>query len=409
MKICVIGAGLTGLTAAYELSDDASVTLLERDPVLGGCLSSYRLNGSWIERYYHHCFAGDRNLLRLLDALGLGGDLEWLSGSTGYLVDGTIHPLTTPLEILRYPHLSLVDKARLGWLTLRANRYDVERLDDETAVAFIERTLGTRLYRRFFEPLLRSKFGERRGEVSAAWLISRIAIRSNRGAQGERLGYLKGGYHRLIDAMEERLAARGAEIRTGTAAERLEQTNGRWSVNGTPYDAVISTIAPHRLHVLGGPSLPPVPYQGAACMTLGLDRDVTGGIYWLNLADPAPYGAVVGHTNFVPMDRYGEHIVYLASYFMGDAPAGLEERMLADFRQRFKVPADAIHWHKLAVDPAAGPVYTTGYRRLIPPYRTSGIFMAGMFSRPNYPERSMEGSVTAGIEVAGEVRKVLSP
>jgi protoporphyrinogen oxidase len=407
MKICVIGAGLSGLTAAYELSKDADVDVLERDGVLGGCLSSYRLNGSWIERYYHHCFAGDRNLLSLLDELGLGEDLEWRSGSTGYVVDGTIYPLTTPLEILRYPHLSLADKMRLGWLTLRANRYDVERLDDETAVRFIERTLGERIYRQFFEPLLRSKFGERRMEVSAAWLISRIAIRSDRGAQGERLGYLKGGFHRLIDGLEEELLARGATVMTGTPATRLDRQDGGWLVNGTRYDAVISTIPPQLLAAIGGPSLPEIPYQGAACMTIGLDREVTDGIYWLNLRDEAPYGAVVGHTNFVPSDRYGEHLVYLASYFMGNPPADLEERMLADFLQRFNVPSDAIHWHKLAVDPAAGPVYTTGYRRLIPPYRQEGIFLAGMFSRPNYPERSMEGSITAGIEVAREVRKVL--
>jgi protoporphyrinogen oxidase len=407
MKICVIGAGLSGLTAAYKLSKDADVDVFERDSVLGGCLSSYRLNGSWIERYYHHCFAGDRNLLRLLDDLGLGKDLEWRSGSTGYLVEGTIYPLTTPVEILRYPYLSLVDKMRLGLLTLRANRYDVERLDDETAVHFIERTLGERIYRQFFEPLLRSKFGDRKDEVSAAWLISRIAIRSDRGAQGERLGYLKGGFHRLIDGLEKELLARGAELMTETPVTRLEQQDNGWLVNGTLYDAVISTIPPHLLGAIGGPSLPEIPYQGAACMTIGLDREVTAGIYWLNLRDEAPYGAVVGHTNFVPRDRYSEHLVYLASYFMGNPPGDLEERMLADFRQRFNVPSDAIYWHKLAIDPAAGPVYTTGYRRLIPPYREGGIFLAGMFSRPNYPERSMEGSITAGIEVAREVRKVL--
>ena len=68
---------------------------------------------------------------------------------------------------------------------------------------------------------------------------------------------------------------------------------------------------------MGGPGLPHVPYQGAACMTLALERQVTEGIYWLNMKDAVPYGAVVAHTNFIPIERYGEHIVYLASYFTG--------------------------------------------------------------------------------------------
>ena len=54
----------------------------------------------------------------------------------------------------------------------------------------------------------------------------------------------------------------------------------------------------------------------------------------------------------------------------------------------------------MAVDAWAGPVYTTGYNALIPDYEQKGLYMAGMFSRSNYPERSMDGSIRAGIEVA---------
>jgi protoporphyrinogen oxidase len=135
-------------------------------------------------------------------------------------------------------------------------------------------------------------------------------------------------------------------------------------------------------------------------MTLGLDHDVAEGIYWINMKDPAPYGAIISHTNFIPFRRYGEYIVYLASYFSGAPPRDLEERMLSDFRYRFNVEKAAVHWHHLAIDPWAGPIYATGSRRLIPPYEQKGLFIAGMFSEPNYPERSMEGSIRSGFEVA---------
>ena len=130
----------------------------------------------------------------LIRRLGLGERLEWLQGSTGSYAGGTCYPLTTPREILAYPGLTLMQKARLAWLTRRSRTMNVEALDTITAKDFILEHLGEEGYRAFFEPLLKSKFGERRDEVSAAWLVSRIAIRSDRGIAGERLGYIRGGF-----------------------------------------------------------------------------------------------------------------------------------------------------------------------------------------------------------------------
>ncbi|MDD2470632.1 MAG: amine oxidase, partial [Methanocorpusculum sp.] len=53
------------------------------------------------------------------------------------------------------------------------------------------------------------------------------------------------------------------------------------------------------------------------------------------------------------------------------------------------------------IDRYAGPVYVTGYKDTIPPVDAGGnLFIAGMFSSENYPERSMEGSVSAGMKAA---------
>lgn len=404
MKIGIIGGGLTGLVAAHALARDHEVCLFEMMPYMGGCLSSYHINEYWIERYYHHCFSSDTTLFSLLDDLGLADSLEWWSGTTGYYARDTIFPLNTPLEILRYPELTIIDKARLAWLTLTAKNADLGSLDDIPADQYIIENLGMNIYTSFFEPLLKSKFGERRREVSAAWLFSRIAIRSNRGVKGEQLGYLRGGFHRLVEALKESIAAKGGTILTQTPVTGMVKKTGRWEVNGTLFDAIISTIPPQELERCGGPSLPHIPYQGAACLTLAMNRQVTNGIYWLNMKDPAPYGAVVTHTNFIPFERYGEHIVYLASYFTGTVPSRLDERMLADFCSRFSVRPDEILWHRLAVDQFAGPVYTTGYHSLIPPYEKQGLYLAGMFSRTNYPERSMEGSIRAGFDVTRALR-----
>ncbi|OPY36460.1 MAG: hypothetical protein A4E35_01999 [Methanoregula sp. PtaU1.Bin051] len=408
MRICIIGGGLTGLVAARALAGGHEVGLFEKRSYPGGCLSSYRIDNFSIEEYYHHCFSGDTALFSLIQSLGLTDKLEWLNGSTGYYADGTIYPLTTPVQILKYPYLSLQDKAKLAYLTLRAKSMLAENYDGIPAEKFVRDTLGDGIYTSFFEPLLNSKFGENKKNVSAAWLISRIAIRSNRGASGERLGYMNGGFSQLIDALVDDIRKKGGTIQGQSPVTAIRRDGGSWEVNGQKYDTVISTIPPQELARIGGPDAGFIPYQGAACATLGLDRDVTGGIYWLNMKDPAPYGAIVTHTNFVPKERFSCHIVYLASYFSGSMPQNIDTAMVADFCRRFSVDKDEIRWIRMAVDPFAGPVYTLGYRAKIPAYEYGGLFMAGMFSEPNYPERSMEGSVRAGLAVAERVKAVQS-
>ncbi len=408
MQVAIIGAGLTGLSAAYSLSGRHHVVIYEGRGEAGGCLASYHMPSYTIEEYYHHCFAGDSALFSMLGSLGLGSDLEWRTATTGTVAGGRIIPMSTPFEILRSPLLPVTDIVKLGLLTLRARKYDRDALDTVTARDFILSEVGARLYTSFFEPLLRSKFGPAASSVSAAWLISRIAIRGNRTMQGESLGYLKGGWERLVSGLSSEIIHQGGEVRTGIPVTSISRSGGPWQLNGETYDAVIATLPPPVLATLGIGGLPDIPYQGAACLTLSLARDVTEGIYWLNMNDPAPYGAVIGHTNFIPHDRYGEHLVYLASYFSGEVPPGIEEQMAGDFCRRFQVEEDEVHWQRLATSIYAGPVFKTGFRERITPYRHgNGLYLAGMSSRPNYPERSMEGSIRAGLEVAACVAEDL--
>ncbi|MCZ9312027.1 MAG: NAD(P)/FAD-dependent oxidoreductase [Methanocorpusculum sp.] len=407
MKIGILGAGLTGLVAAQRLAKAGEVVVFEKNAMAGGCLSSKKYGNYTLETLYHHCFSGDAELFSLLKNLGLKEDLIWLKGSTGYYMDGKLHPFTTPMEILRYPYLSFFQKARLGMFVLSSRRIDMAALDTVTAKEYLYDKVGEEIYNAFFAPLLASKFGPMKDEVSAAWLMSRIAIRSDRGAEGERLGYLKGGWHRLIDAMVQQLEAAGVDVRLSTPVEALRLSDGKWSINSEEFDAVISTLPPQVTESLMDAataeqfSLPQLSYQGAACMTLGLARDPADGIYWTNMGDPAPYGAVVVHTNFVPYDWYGEHVVYLASYFKDEPAENLKEKMINDFCNRFGIGKEIIHHADLYIDKFAGPVYVTGYRNTIPDTDAGhNLFIAGMYSAENYPERSMEGSVRAGHRAA---------
>ena len=419
MKTIIIGAGLAGLAAAYRLQGD-EIIIIEKQPELGGMASSYPLNGNHIEKYYHHIFASDRALISLIEELGLGARLEWLRGSTGYYLNGRIYPMNTPFEILKA--LPLMDVIRLTWLVLKAKTIkDTTPFDDITAKEWIIDTAGTSVYNNFFEPLLDSKFGENKEKVSAAWLLGRVRIRSNRGTKGERLGYMRGGFQALIDAMAESIRKNGGIIRQGTVS-KIEVSNG--SVTGVVVDGelincdrVVSTAAPDTLEKIAGSDVTglntDISYQGTACALFGLSGQVMDDVYWLNIKDNVPFGAVIEHTNFIPSSDYGEHLMYVTSYFQNPESVlwksddeGVIELYLAGLEKLFPGFREKVKWWRLRRDADTAPVYEVGYGKKVLPYITKirGLYLAGMFSDANYPERSMNGSVVAGFRCAEAIK-----
>jgi protoporphyrinogen oxidase len=66
-------------------------------------------------------------------------------------------------------------------------------------------TAGNSVYENFFATLMKSKFGDSAENISAAWLIGRVKIISDRGKEGEKLGYLRGGFNSLIESLAKEI------------------------------------------------------------------------------------------------------------------------------------------------------------------------------------------------------------
>ncbi len=419
MTTVIIGGGLAGLAAAYRLAGKDEVTIIEKEHELGGMASSYDINGYNIEKYYHHIFAGDNELIALIEELGLGNRLEWLRGTTGYYFKGKIYPMNTPFEILRA--LPPVDVIRLTWLVFKAKTIkDRTPFDEITAKEWIISTAGESVYNNFFLPLLSSKFGDNKEKVSAAWLLGRVQIRSNRGAKGERLGYMSGGFNALTEAMAEEIRKKGGKIIYGSVS-KVDIADG--SARGVIMDGkhiqcdrIISTVPPHVLEKIIDSGLLEhdlkINYQGTACALFGLTEKVMDDVYWLNIKEDVPFGAVIEHTNFITVSDYGENLMYVTSYFQNTDSVlwrskdeevielymrGLE-KLFPGFRKKIK-------WWRLRRDIDTAPVYEVGYGKKVLPYKTNikGLYLAGMFSEANYPERSMNGSIAAGFKCADEI------
>jgi len=104
--ICVIGAGITGLVTAWELSRKGFIVqVVEQHSTAGGMLSSMRIGHEYIELLPHHIRKSDRNLLGLLKELRLQEEVSWFDSywygrvgrkKLGYLNNG-FHSLISAL------------------------------------------------------------------------------------------------------------------------------------------------------------------------------------------------------------------------------------------------------------------------------------------------------------------------
>ncbi|MEM0330624.1 MAG: NAD(P)/FAD-dependent oxidoreductase [Archaeoglobaceae archaeon] len=400
MKIAVIGAGLTGLRVANELKEYAKIKVFEKNEI-GGLLSSF-CNGYCIEKFYHHLFRSDSELLRVIKKLGLSSKLTWKTVKVGFAVHDRIYSLSTPLEILKYPHMSLLDKLRLAMFTMRSKKLNYEDFDDISVISALKKKFSANLLNNFFMPMLKAKFGDNAEKVSYAWLLARVAIRSNRKLKGEEIGYLRHGFYQLIEKMTEDL-----EIVTEASKIKLES---KWNVNGEDFDAVIFTAPlPELGEFTKKFGLPEISYQSSVCALLSLKRSLSD-IYWVNV-DKANFGAIIEHTNFMPFEDYGENLIYLASYSTPDgwlftkSDSEIQKLFFGDLK-RFGITERDVNWIRVFKAKYSSPIYEKGFIRKITPYRVyDGFYIAGMTSKPNYPERSMNGSLKAGKEVAEQIKK----
>jgi protoporphyrinogen oxidase len=316
MKVAIIGGGMAGLTAAYDLSKAGhAVELFEAEEELGGQARTFPVGGTRLEVFYHHLFLSDRDILDLAAELGVRERVAWIPSRAGFLYKGTIYSFSTPQDLLRFRPLHLL-------VSLFLMRYKNWRaLERFTAEDWIRRWAGRQAYDVMWRALLAGKFGAAAGEVSMTWFWGKIHLRggSRQGLGPERLGYPEGSFQVLIDALARAIEAQGGRLHTG-ARVRMIQLDG-WRVSSLyvredwrpgPYDVIIATvpstafrrIAPFLSREYGN-LLRAARYQAALCLVLQLKRALSD-IYWLNISDPqSPFVGAIEHTNFISPEAPG--------------------------------------------------------------------------------------------------------
>ena len=232
MRVGVIGGGAAGLAAAFELQRQGhQATVYERAPFLGGQASTFSVGGAPLERGYHHLFTSDRDMVWLIQELGLESKLAWILSRAGLYHSGRIWNFTTPADLLRFRSISLADRLRLGLTSLYLQRIkDWRRFEGTTAAEWLPRRVGRHAYEAIWEPLLRGKFGQHYDEVGMTWFWGKIALRfASRGKRmvQELLGYPTGSFGEIFDTLGERIQTMGGKVHIGTDVNRVVVEEGR--------------------------------------------------------------------------------------------------------------------------------------------------------------------------------------
>jgi len=331
--VIVVGGGMSGLAAAWELTggaqrraDAPTVVVLEASERLGGPLHTETFAGRAVDMGPDGFLARRPEATGLAHELGLGDDLMpvgargasvWARGKLRPLPEG--HAMGIPTRF--WP------TARSGVLGVRGNlglardallpRPDVRGpIGDRSVGPLVARKLGQRVVDVLVDPMLGGIYAGTVDDMSAAASFPPLLaaagkrgslMRSLRaemppppvpdpeadpGTAAPPLFYsLRNGMASLVGALGDALCARGVDIRLATRVERLGRDGGGWTVHlggetlsadavvlATPAPVTAGLLEPHDDEAAG--LLRAIDYASAAVVTFRVDPgDVPEPLY----------------------------------------------------------------------------------------------------------------------------------
>ncbi len=401
MKIAIIGAGYSGMAAAWDLKKAGhEVTIFESANYVGGLASGFKEpHWNWsVEKFYHHWFQSDSEMLGLIRELGLEDKVIFPRPLTVMYYKKKWYPFDSIINALRFPGLGFgLNKIRFGFvgLFLRLTN-NWKALEKVTADEWMLKYAGKQVYEQMWKPLLIGKFGPFYKDVNMAWMWARIKARTT------RLGTFEGGFQHFSDLFADKLRESGVEIRLGVKIESLKRNQTQIEVRSEKgvesFDKVLVTTSPNLMAKLC-PELPEnylkglleLKSMGAVVMTLSLKHSLSNdGFYWFNVPkdEGYPFLALVEHTNFVPKENFGgDHIVYAGDYLeVGHEYFSLsDDELLEKFIPAFQKfnPEFSRDWvKKIWVHKTnyAQPVPLVNHSKNIPAIQTpiDGLYFASM-------------------------------
>lgn len=333
MRTAVIGGGIAGLAAAYELEKArqsglaVEYKLFEASGRLGGVLASQKVNGAVLELGPDSFLSEKPAAAELCRELGLGAELMGSNDSdrkTYIVVRNRLIPLPDGLMFLVPTKLiptalsrlfSPLTKIRMGLELLHPPRRTGD--EDESVAALVERHFGVEAVERLANPLLSGIYGGDASQLSARTVLPRMvemesefgsltrgmlaahrrmrahakAASGNGHAPGSRpaprpvFTTLRGGMQQLVDALSASID--GGAVRLSTPVSALHRRPKGWTIEAggsrEDFDSVIlaspswaAGVLLNRVDAKLGAELGAIPYSSSITVSLVYDEATLG-------------------------------------------------------------------------------------------------------------------------------------
>ncbi|SEN34527.1 oxygen-dependent protoporphyrinogen oxidase [Actinacidiphila rubida] len=307
--VVVVGGGISGLAAAYDLAGaGARVTLLEASERLGGKLHADEIAGVPVDLGAESLLARRPEAIELARAVGLADALEppavlgaklWTRGRLRPMPSGGV--MGVPADLGPLASSGVLSAAGLARIPLD---HVLPRTDigEDTAVGtYVAARLGREVVDRLVEPLLGGVYAGNAYEISLRAAIPQLYTAARDGRSlieaarelqrkavaarqtGPVFNGISGGVGRLPVAVAGACRAAGVTIETGAAVRELRRRPHGWQVVLADRDltadaVVVAAPAPAAARLLAAEApaaaadLAAVEYAGMALVTMAFRR-----------------------------------------------------------------------------------------------------------------------------------------
>ncbi|HET7396977.1 MAG TPA: protoporphyrinogen oxidase [Intrasporangium sp.] len=318
MRVAVVGGGIAGLAAAWELVGapgadwpELSLTVLEGSPAVGGKLRLDSVGGRVVDVGAESVLARRPEAMTLLGELGLADRVVHPAPVSASIVSrgrrwplpaGTLMGVPSDAESVR----GLLTDAEVSRLEAEVGTPPVK--GDVAVGTFFDDRLGPAVTDRLVEPLLAGVYAGHSRHLSLEMSVPALHVAAQEGrsvletvravveaaASGPTAGTpvfasLRGGIGALPEILSAALRDKGVEVLTGATARRLRRVGGEWVLatgpttdeTERPFDAVVlATPAAPAARLLrdecptAASLLASIEYASMAIVTLALEGEV---------------------------------------------------------------------------------------------------------------------------------------
>lgn len=440
----ILGAGISGLSAAYALQQKGiPVTVYERSASVGGAIQTVQQNGWQVEEGPNTLMVTSDAHWKLLTELELDKEIVEANplAKKRYIVkDGALEPLPSSiLSFLSTPLLSASAKLRL----LKEPFVSPSGQDDESVASFIKRRLGRQPLDYGVNPFISGVYAGDPQQLSikhtfsALWemeqqqgsLLKGLIAGKSAAPSKRKLISFRNGLQTLPLALADRLER---PVQTSARVTSVQREGNRWRVavtaNGTTtvaeHNCLISTLPAYTLSsIFASPlfgKLKNLPYAPVSMLALGFGHEQVGhpldgfGMLIPEVEHFKTLGVLFSSTLFPDRAPKGQHLL---TCFTGGArnPAWssqpkeqLLSHLLDELHEIIGItgkPRLVHHKHW----PRAIPQYEVGYDHFLDQLRHieehhQGLYLSGSFSKGV----SVPDCISSGFEAARKTEAFLN-